>query len=147
MVAIPALCIWNIGDKLLKISLSQICCDAPLFVLHQYLWHIDIKPEVRSWNIWMNRHSSNCSPLVEKLMWDSTSMYPDLGLRFWSGLILLGLVKIIKGHNSWLNTLSRRQNGRHFAKIFKWIFLNQNVIIFINISLKFVPINNIPALA
>ena len=40
-----------------------------------------------------------------------------------------------------------RQNGRHFPDdIFKWIFLNENVWISINISLKFVPrgpINNI----
>ena len=45
------------------------------------------------------------------------------------------------------NTLRPRQNGRHFPDdIFKWIFLNENVWISINISLKFVPrvpINNI----
>ena len=43
-----------------------------------------------------------------------------------------------------------RQNGRHFADdIFKCIFLNENVLISIKISLKFIPkgpINNIPAL-
>ena len=48
------------------------------------------------------------------------------------------------------NTLRPRQNGHHFADdIFKCIFLNENVWIPINISLKFVPkgqINNIPAL-
>ena len=48
------------------------------------------------------------------------------------------------------NTLRQRQNGRHFPDdIFKWIFLNENVWISINISLKFVPrgpINNIPTL-
>ena len=46
-------------------------------------------------------------------------------------------------------TLRPRQNGRHFADIFKWIFLNKNVWIPIKISLKFVPqgpIDNIPAL-
>ena len=46
------------------------------------------------------------------------------------------------------NTLRPRQNGCHFSDdIFKWIFLNENVWISINISLKFVPrgpINNIP---
>ena len=51
---------------------------------------------------------------------------------------------------SLLNTLRPRQNGRHFADdIFKWIFLNKNVWISINISLKFVPMgpnNNIPTL-
>ena len=49
-----------------------------------------------------------------------------------------------------MNTLRPRQNGRHFPDdIFKWIFLDDNVWISINISLKFVPrgpINNIPAL-
>ena len=47
------------------------------------------------------------------------------------------------------NTLSPRQNGRHFPDNFKCIFLNGNVWISIKISLKFVPegpINNIPAL-
>ena len=48
------------------------------------------------------------------------------------------------------NTLRPRQNGRHFADdTFKPIFMNENGIISINISLKFVPkglINNIPAL-
>ena len=48
-----------------------------------------------------------------------------------------------------LNTLRPRQNGRHFADIFKCIFLNENVWIPIRISLKFVPkclIKNNPAL-
>ena len=49
-----------------------------------------------------------------------------------------------------LNTLSPRQNVRHFADdTFKRIFLNQNVEISIEISLKFIPkgpITNIPAL-
>ena len=48
------------------------------------------------------------------------------------------------------NTLRPRQNERHFADdVFKLIFLNENVRISIDISLKFVPkdqINNIPSL-
>ena len=48
------------------------------------------------------------------------------------------------------NTLRPIQNGRHFADdIFKCIFLNENVLIPIKISRKFVPegpIDNIPAL-
>ena len=46
-----------------------------------------------------------------------------------------------------LNTLRPRQKGRQFPDdIFKWIFLNENVWIFIKISLKFVlgPISIIP---
>ena len=48
------------------------------------------------------------------------------------------------------NSLRPRQNGGHFADdIFEIIFLNENVLIPIKMSLKFVPkspINNIPAL-
>ena len=51
---------------------------------------------------------------------------------------------------NWFNTLRPRQNERHFADdILKCIFLNENVWIPIEISLKFVPkgpIDNIPAL-
>ena len=55
-----------------------------------------------------------------------------------------------KHHSRWVNTLRPRQNGRYFADdTFKRVFINKNVRISINISLKFVPkglINNIPAL-
>ena len=58
---------------------------------------------------------------------------------------LLGGVQV-----STLNTLRPRQNGRHFAdNILMCIFLNENVWIPIEMSLKFVPkgpISNIPAL-
>ena len=51
---------------------------------------------------------------------------------------------------SYFNSLRPRQNRRHFAdNIFKCIFLNENVWILINISLKFLPkgpIDHIPAL-
>ena len=49
-----------------------------------------------------------------------------------------------------VNTLRPRQNGHHLPdNTFKCIFLNENVLISIKVSLKFVPkcpINNIPAL-
>ena len=49
-----------------------------------------------------------------------------------------------------INTLRPRQNGRHFADdTFKRIFLNENIRISINISLKFLPkgpISNNPVL-
>ena len=49
-----------------------------------------------------------------------------------------------------IKTMTLRQNGRHFVDdIFPCIFLNENVWILKNISLKFVPksqINKIPAL-
>ena len=50
----------------------------------------------------------------------------------------------------WVNTLIPRQSGRHFPDdIFKWIFLNENVWISIEFSLKCVPkgpINRMPPL-
>ena len=50
----------------------------------------------------------------------------------------------------WLRHWERHKNGRHFTDdIFKRIFFNENVWIWIKVSLQFVPmspINNIPAL-
>ena len=58
--------------------------------------------------------------------------------------------RFVRGLQWSLNTLRPRQNGCHFPDdSFKWIFLNENVWISIEVSLKFVskgPINNIPAL-
>ena len=52
--------------------------------------------------------------------------------------------------NGFVNSLRPRRNRRHFADdIFKCTLLNENVLISIKISLKFIPkgpINNIPAL-
>ena len=64
----------------------------------------------------------------------------------------LGDVAATLRYNLWIhiNTLRPRQNGRYFTDdIFKWIFLNENALISVKISLKFVPkvrIDNIPAL-
>ena len=59
-------------------------------------------------------------------------------------------LRLIRLQVRFINTLRPRQNRRHFPDdIFKCIFLNENVCISINISLKFVPngpINYIPAL-
>ena len=60
----------------------------------------------------------------------------------------------ISGMTSWgwasFNSLGPRQNCHHFAHdIFKCIFLNENILILLKMSLKFVPqvrINNISAL-
>ena len=52
--------------------------------------------------------------------------------------------------NCYINTLNSKRNGRHFADdTSKWIFLEENICILIETSLKFVPkgpINNNPAL-
>ena len=80
-----------------------------------------------------------------------------MGLYSRSSLITLGIPFVevrwrvrAKQWYSIVNTLRPRQNGRHFADdIFKRIFVNENILILIKISLKFVPkgaINSIPAL-
>ena len=60
------------------------------------------------------------------------------------------LREILTEWQFWFNTLGPRQNGRHLVDDrFKCIFLNENVWIWVKISLTFVPkmtINNIPAL-
>ena len=75
--------------------------------------------------------------------WIDSRTADDLRLGFGNGLVS-GRWK------SLLNTLGPRQNDRHFPDdSFKWIFLNENVWIAIEVSLKFVPkgpINNIPTL-
>ena len=58
------------------------------------------------------------------------------------------LLYFILQHLYPLNTLRPRQNERHFAdNIFKYVFINENIWIQFNTSLKFVPkgpINDIP---
>ena len=53
----------------------------------------------------------------------------------------------LEQNGSHVNTLRPSQNGSHFADdIFKWIFLNENIQISMNISLKYDPegqINNL----
>ena len=64
-----------------------------------------------------------------------------------NGKVVRVTVLVITGD---VNTLRPRQDDRHFADdIFKNVFLNENVLIWLQISLKFVPkvrINNIPEL-
>ena len=85
-----------------------------------------------------------CTGLCWWLIWS------PVGPRHLIGWVTLGFPWIPGNPVPQINTLRPRQNGRHFkAAIFKCIFLNENVILSIEISLKFVPkgpINNIPAL-
>ena len=66
------------------------------------------------------------------------------------GVIMIQFHRRICTKHQWVNTFRPTQNGHHFPDdSFKRIFLNENVGISINISLKFVPkgpINNILAL-
>ena len=63
--------------------------------------------------------------------------------------LLVWFIHLLRTVQICINTLKPRQNGRRFADdTFKPIFLNENIQIFVKISMKFVPkvpINNIPA--
>ena len=92
-------------------------------------------------------------------MWNISLILIASSQSMWYTHILQACFAAIRGNGmvtqqststSGINTLRPRQNGRHFADdIFKCTFLNENALIPIKISLKFVPkssINNIPAL-
>ena len=50
------------------------------------------------------------------------------------------LFVLLFGCANCINSLRQRRNRRHFAdNIFKCIFLNENILISIEISLKFIP--------
>ena len=126
-----------------------------------------IHPSYKSHNVsekYPTRHH-----FVSDALWDIFRMYYGIcenGLFIKSAWCLYASVnQAIIGSNkslspvwcqaiTWLNAdvvnWTWRYNGRHFPDaIFKWIFLNENVWISINILLKFVPrgpINNIPTL-
>ena len=96
------------------------------------------------------------------MWWESTSerhihltkgQFTEKGIQCWSkqqqSRFILPVWLIIPPTLGPTDTLRLRQNGHHFTDdIFKCIFLNENVWISLNISLKFVPkvwINNKPA--
>ena len=88
------------------------------------------------------------------LKYDLSSSAADMHVKFQSDTIIItSNIAALRLHKIWrqdalsLNTLRPRQNGRHFPDdTFKRIFLNENARISIKISLKFVPINKIPAM-
>ena len=73
--------------------------------------------------------------------------HPTKQLHYAEGIIKSDKISLTQGL---LNTLRPRQDGPHFPDdSFKWIFLNENAWISIEVSLKFVPkgpINIIPEL-
>ena len=75
----------------------------------------------------------------------------ETGRRFSHFMQIIGLLTTpVPPPLTEINILRPRQNCRHFADyIFKWILLNENELIWLEISLKFVPnvsINDFPAL-
>ena len=109
-----------------------------------FIWH---KTQINRQKPWLVSVKYN-SQL--KSMWAAFGAQPVW--MYSIGSVMLTRENAPKGRiwSRWINSLRRRQNGRHFADdIFKCIFLNENVWAPIKISLKVVPkglINNIPAL-
>ena len=70
--------------------------------------------------------------------------------KLYKSLYISAYVHVLILIHGSINTLRPTQNGRHFTDdILKWLFLNENVWLFIEVWLNFVsksPINNIPAL-
>ena len=78
------------------------------------------------------------------------SYYTNCRALIVSKAVIMDAEGHLKRHSWALNTMRPRQNGRHFADdTFNRIFVNENVRISNNFSLKFVPkgpINHIPTL-
>ena len=129
------------GFDILKemfLNVLQYCFRRVLVILAlSFTWYI------RSWS--NNVTAPLCQVVIYRQANDLSPKHSITGARLSCHITAMWAHK-----QSMYNTLRPRQNGRHFPDdIFKWIFLNENVWISINISLKFVPrgpINNIPAL-
>ena len=96
----------------------------------------------------LNGTSSIRAYQVQRRFVDHADLLLDNNQKVWFTVFTSN--RLVKMGQSPVNTLRPKQNGRHFADdILKCIFLNENVWIPNNISLKFVPkglINNTPAL-
>ena len=120
---------WNVSNSMYiwnHVQRDQDCLRQSYhFILDKQNFHL--------WQNWGHFFSGG--------LWDNGAQCLWLGQK--------GVIHNILNYDL-VNTMGPRQNGRHFTdNIFKCIFLNENVWIFINISLKFVPlcqIHNIPAL-
>ena len=107
------------------------------------LLSVSLKTSARFWHIVACTNSTSVCVPAYIMVWASMPKGPQvIGWDIWQLTLEWG--------SNLINTLRLRQDGRHFPDdIFKWIFLNKNVWISINISLKFVPrgpIHNIPTL-
>ena len=133
---------------------THICVSTPG---HNWFRYNGWSPARQQAIIWTNADILSIRTLGTYISKKITSKFKKCSFNkmyrpFCLGLnVLIRAVSIcygLKGDFS-LNTLRPRQNGRHFADdILKCIFLNENVWIPIEFSLKFVPkgpIDNIPA--
>ena len=88
------------------------------------------------------RYTNLSSSYTVRSIWTLLSAVPRKAVRFNHSLIYCLYHTV--------NSLRPMQDGRHFADdIFKCIFINENVWVFIIISLKFIPkgpMNDVPAL-
>ena len=125
-------------------------------------WQLSVQsmtPFLSNFSHWLYRNLSiwqlSVQPMTKMSKWQHFRLNVDpevVGLKIPPGMKHSRPQKLfLVNTNSSVNTLRpRRQNGRHFADdILMCIFLNENVWIPIEMSLKFVPkgpISNIPAL-
>ena len=122
------------------------------FYFHDFIhWVSAVCQRCRPYAVMWKTHQDDCKRQVTQDQSCALHRRVSFALNLWQVLraqhipLPDGCEWVIK-----FNTFRTRQNGRHFADdMFKCIFLNENVWIPIEISLKFVPkgsINNNPAL-
>ena len=132
---------------------KQISIESTLHYVSLVEWHICSILNVR----WFENVKLTCESLIFFNTWGHEYAFKwceNQCLLFCDNsnyVVEMGLSPLM--NRQWsidINTLRPRQDGRHFADdIFTCVFLNEDISISINISLKFVPkgpINNIPAL-
>ena len=143
--AFPRRLILVIKDKYCyKIDGKQTCCSTKAI---SSSWDTH-SHNIRSYLLiqWCSEHSPYTPGFAQKLNFLFINMSKPP-----TGNYHRHVTAVTRASSLWpFNTLRPRRNRRHFADdIFKCIFLNENVLNSIKISLKFIsrgPINNIPSL-
>ena len=128
----------------------ELTKDTPYLALSGQLWSVFYEYFNRNWSCYKGFLLYFISTeWLFPIFCSKTPIYSPWNTTLIGSTTLSSVVEGAPVSTLTLNTLRPRQNGRHFADIFKRIFLNENIWIPIKISLKFVPkgsFNNIPAL-
>ena len=135
--------IWNNGILYLILNLTYLCN----YVLGTHLTHWGRVTHICVSKLIIIGSDNGLSPgRRQAIIWTNAGilLIKPLKTHFNEILIEIFIFSFKKIHlkmaailsrSQWINTLRPRQNGRHFPDdIFKWIFLNENVWISINIS-------------
>ena len=119
------------------IFIVQCILSLNMIMVYNHTWILDWGPYLKKLSAYLTE------PMLSLTMTGAKTSLASFDID-------LSPLKILNCNTGGINTVKPRQNRCHFAdSIFKCIFLNENVLILIKISVKFIPkdpINNIPAL-